>query len=87
LFSNVVRLVFLSLDQKSVPYQHNQILVSISNPFGIASTLLVLFYWQEIFDKRIMKLSPFLKRLVIPFLIFVALVFLLDLAGLIFISY
>jgi Mn2+/Fe2+ NRAMP family transporter len=72
--------------RKILPYKVTQVLFSVSLPFGIASSLLVLFYWEEIFDKRNMKLSPFLRRLVLPFLIFVALVVLLDLAGSIFTS-
>lgn len=67
--------------KKDCPLSSKPNFLSVSFPFGIASNLLVLFYWQEIFDKRNMKLSPFLRRLVVPFLVFVALVVLLDLAG------
>jgi hypothetical protein len=81
----LIRIVYLSVDplgsRKIVPYRGSEILITLSFPFGIASNLLILFYWQELLSKRNMKVSPFLKRLVVPFIIFVILLILLDLAG------
>jgi hypothetical protein len=81
----LVRLVYLAVDplgsHKIIPYRGSQIIITLSFPFGIASNLLVLFYWQEILSKRNMKVAPFLRRLIAPFIIFVILLFLLDLAG------
>jgi hypothetical protein len=49
-------------------------------PFWSVKQLLVLFAWEEIFSQSI-RVSPFLSRLLIPFLVLVIILFLLDLAG------
>jgi hypothetical protein len=81
----LVRIVYLAVDplgsKKLVPYRGSQILITLSFPFCIASNLLVLFYWHELLSKRNMKVSPFLQRLVVPFIVFVAILLILDLAG------
>jgi hypothetical protein len=78
-------LIYLSVDplgsKKLVPYQGSQILITLSFPFCIASNLLVLFYWQELLSKKYIKVSPFLNRLIVPFIVFVIILILLDLAG------
>jgi hypothetical protein len=66
--------------RKNMPYVVVQIFYTISIPFGLSSNLLVLFAWEEILSQSI-KVSPFLSRLLIPFLVCVIILFFLDLAG------
>jgi hypothetical protein len=66
--------------RKNMPYVVVQLFYTISLPFGLASNLLVLFAWEEILSQSI-RVSPFLSRLLIPFLVLVIILFLLDLAG------
>jgi hypothetical protein len=63
-----------------MPYQVVQIFYTISLPFGFSSNLLVLFTWQEVLKKDV-RVASFLSRLLVPFLVVVAILFLLDLAG------
>lgn len=80
-----VRIVYLSLDplgsRKIIPYRGIQIMATLSLLFHIAGDLLILFYWQEILTRHSLQVSPFLSKLIAPFIILVVVLFLLDLAG------
>lgn len=45
--------------------------LSLSFPFVIGSTLLIALYWHEMITKTGKKVNIFLKRMLIPFLIFI----------------
>jgi hypothetical protein len=81
----ILRLIYVAVDPlgatRLLPYLWDQILQTIYFPFGVASNLLYLFCWQEILTMKNMKVSPFLSKLLVPFIIVSVFLFLLDLAG------
>jgi hypothetical protein len=81
----LLRLVYIALDPldatRLIPYIWEQILLTIYFPFGVASNLLFLFCWQEILTMKNMKVSPFLSKLLVPFIVVSIILFLLDLAA------
>jgi hypothetical protein len=81
----ILRLVYIAVDPldatRLIPYLWNQVLQTIYFPFGVASNLLFLFCWQEILTMKNMKVSPFLSKLLVPFIVVSIFLFLVDLAG------
>lgn len=56
------------------------ILVTLSFPMGIASTLLLIFWWQEILTSKFTEILPSLNKFKIPFIITSVLLVIIDIS-------